>query len=303
MTDHDDTFRRAALAPLIAAEEFRPPSTAVTVEVGALSRQGRARAVNDDHYLVIRLGRHQETLATSLSAAEVPPRFEEYGYALFVADGLGPGGTGSVASRVALSTIANLTLHSGRWNLRIDPGTVWEILERAEYLYATADAAVTDRRIATPALAGMSTGLTGIYSAGHDLFVAHVGHSRAYLFRDGALVRLTRDHTIAAGAPAKRQPAAADAPAAEPCHILTDGVGACPYPPSIEVEHFRLLNGDCVMLCTNGLTDAVADGQIADLLASRRRPADQCAALVDLASAADGDNITVAIAQYQVPES
>jgi serine/threonine protein phosphatase PrpC len=42
----------------------------------------------------------------------------------------------------------------------------------------------------------MSAALTGIYSVGSDLFVAHVGHSRCYLFRNGSLVQLTRDHTL-----------------------------------------------------------------------------------------------------------
>ena len=65
-----------------------------------------------EHYLAMRLSRGQETLATSLSAEDLPPRFEEYGYAMLVADGLGEGGSGAVASRVALSTFAHLAVHS-----------------------------------------------------------------------------------------------------------------------------------------------------------------------------------------------
>ncbi len=99
---------------------------------------------------MIRLGRNQETLATSLSEAEVPPRFEEYGYAMLVADGLGEEGAGSLASRVALSTIAHLALRHCKWNLRIDPRTAWEIIERAEWFYKRADAAVSAKAAFEP---------------------------------------------------------------------------------------------------------------------------------------------------------
>ena len=141
--------------------------------------------LNDDHYLVLRLGRQQETLATSLSAADVPPRFEEFGYAMLVADGLGEGGAGSVASRVALSTIAQLALHYGQWNVRIDAQTASEIFERARIVLRARRRGGACEKSHQPAMSGMATALTAAYSAGDDLFVAHVGHSRAYLFRQG----------------------------------------------------------------------------------------------------------------------
>jgi len=72
----------------------------------------------------------------------------------------------------------------------------------------------------------------------------------------------------------------------------------------VEVERFRLMNGDCVLLCTNGLTDMVDDDRIAGVLACRRRPEEQCALLTELASQrAGGDNITFVLAQYLIPES
>jgi len=68
------------------------------------------------------------------------------------------------------------------------------------------------------------------------------------------------------------------------------------------VERFRLLNGDQVLLCTDGLTDLVAEHRIAEVLALRRASEEQCQTLVDLALNAGGtDNVTVMLAQYQVP--
>lgn len=299
-----ETARRAAMSPLLSPADFRPLSRTVRVEIGAASHRGRMAAQNDDNYLVVRLSRQQETLATSLGAGDLPPDFEEHGYGMLVADGMGEEGAGSLASRVALSTFAHLALHYGKWNLRVDPRTAAEILERAEAFYTRVDGLVSARRRADPALTSMATALTTVLTVGDDLFVAHVGHSRAYVFRDGALIRLTRDQTVASFIPGTVRPTAVEGRTQDLSHILTDAIGAGRGAPEVEVEQFRLVDGDAVLLCTNGLTDAVEESQIADLLAARRRPADQCAALIDLANEQLGaDNVTVVLAQYQVPAS
>ena len=296
--------RRAALSPILGSDESTLPSSSVRVTVGARSHQGLVRERNEDHYLVIRIGRHQETLATSLSGSDVPPRYDEAGYAMLVADGLGEGGAGSVASRVALSTIAHLALHYGKWNVRIDPVTAAQIFERAEWFYSQADVAVHTRAASDPVLRGMTTALTAAYSAGDQLFVAHVGHSRAYLFRDGTLTQLTVDHTIARHLADTGRPAAVERRAQDLCHILTDAVGAPGAHPMVEIEQFQLMNGDCVLLSTNGLTDMLNNDRIAEILSLRREPGEQCATLVEQANRAGGaDNITVVLAEYHIPSS
>jgi protein phosphatase len=301
---HDrDTARRAALSPILGFSDTLPSSSSVRVNIGARSHQGALRQRNEDHYLVVRVGREQETLATSLSGTDVPPRFVESGYAMLVADGLGEGGAGSVASRVALSTFAHLALHYGKWNVRIDPITAEQIMERAEWYYSQVDAAVHTRAASNPALKGMTTALTAAYSAGDDLFVAHVGHSRAYLFRDGHLAQLTRDHTIERHLADTKRPASVERRAQDLKHILTDAVGAPGAHPLVEIERFQLMNGDVVLLCTNGLTDMIDDARIAEVLALRREPAEQCETLVEMANrAGGGDNVTVLIAEYQIPD-
>ena len=116
---------------------------------------------------------------------------------MFVADGIGGTGPGALASRVALSTLAHLALHYGHWNLRVDGRTAAEIIERAEWYYRRVNEAVIERAKENPLLAGMATTMTAAYGAGDDLFLAHVGHSRAYIFRDGELTQLTSDDTVA----------------------------------------------------------------------------------------------------------
>ena len=302
MTKHDpDTARREALSPLFRIGDERPLSSSVRVTIGARSHQGSVRHSNEDHYLVLRHDRGQQTLATSLPASDVPRPFKESAYTMLVADGLGEGGSGSVASRVALSAIAHLARDSGEWNVRIDANTASRIFDRAEWFYAQADSAVHTRSAASPLLKGMTTSLTAAYSAGADLFIAHVGHSRAYRFSGGHLSMLTRDHTVEQVLADTKRPMAVERRGRDRRHILTDAVGAPGGHPLVEVERFHLLDGDCVMLCTNGLTDMIDDAAIADVLANRRAPQDQCATLIDLANrAGGGDNITVVIAEYHI---
>ena len=145
----------------------------------------------------------------------------------------------------------------------------------------------------------MTTALTAAYSVGDELFVAHVGHSRAYLFREGESDAAdARSHDRAAAGRHAAGRRRVERRAQDLRHILTDAVGAPGARPMVEVERFQLMNGDCVLLCTNGLTDMIDDDRIADVLALRRHPDEQCAMLTELANREGGaDNITVVLAQ------
>jgi hypothetical protein len=96
-----------------------PLSSTVRVEFGARSIRGGSHDINEDHYLIVQLMRQQDTIETSLPATH-ERRFEEYGYAMVVADGVGETGTGEVASRIAVETLSSLAVHFGKWNLRVD---------------------------------------------------------------------------------------------------------------------------------------------------------------------------------------
>ena len=178
------TGRRRVLSPVLDTERFQTLSSAVRVELGSTSRRGALRPQNDDHYLVIRLARSQAVMATSLASSDLPENFQEQAFAFVVADGLGDKGVGSFASRIALSTFAHLALHFGQWNVRIDGYTAAQVMERAKRFYERINDEVRKRGQEDAALRGMATTLTGAYSAGDDLFIAHVGHSRAYCFRE-----------------------------------------------------------------------------------------------------------------------
>jgi PPM family protein phosphatase len=178
-------------------------------------------------------------------------------------------------------------------------------MARAERFYRHIDSAVAYRR-RTSTVATDQTTLTATFGAGRDLFFAHVGHSRAYLFRERQLMRLTRDHTI------DRYKSTAvplgplidvNATARDLRHILTDTLGMSgPMGPTVDLERMQLQDDDRVLVCTNGLTDVVHEDDIARVLGSDRLPDAQCEALVDLAIAAGGeDDATALVARYRIP--
>jgi serine/threonine protein phosphatase PrpC len=302
----DERDARPGITEFTGPDEFPPPSTTVQVAFGAQSRRGRSRLVNEDHYVVFRLGRHQSTLLSSLPEEVFGKEFDEYGYAMVVADGLGTVGAGESASRLAITTLVHLVRHFGKWNLRIDRKIAQEILARAEAFYRHVDSTVVHQALTGP-IPGLQTTLTATFGAGRDLFFAHVGHSRAYLFRQGQLMRLTRDHTIGRNQ-TTTVPAAplvdVNATARDLKHILTNTIGMRgSVGPDIDLERFRLADKDVVLVCTNGLTDAVDEKSIANVLASHQSPADESQALVELALAAGAeDDATALVAEYHIPE-
>ena len=298
MDEEARTHRRAVMSTPLDQERFVPLSSSIALELGAATAWGAQQQANTDHYLALRVGRLQETLLTSLAAADLPPRFEEYGYALLVADGLGD--TGARASRVALSALAHLAVRYGQWNVRVRPDTVADIHDQGAFLYQQAHEAVMRASRTALELIDMATSLTALYIAEGDLFVAHVGHSSAYLFRGGVLIELTVRHTLEEARRAGR-PIAFGQARSDGRVVVTEALGGRPVVPDIDIEQRWLESGDRLLLCTNGLTDAVSDDAIADTLAACRGAQESCEQLIDLVDAAGNhDDATVLLADYRV---
>jgi PPM family protein phosphatase len=269
----------------------------VHVEFGARSRRSPLRTVNGDHYLILRLGRNQETLMTSLPQGQTPNSFEEFAYGMVLADGTGR--SGETASRLAISTLMYMVVNFGKWNLRVNDAIAEEVMERAGRFYRGIDSTLVQ---AGHYSGELPTTLTAVFFAGSELVFAHVGHSRAYLFRDNALMRLTHDHTLDYERPGKLLKDAS-ASARDLHHILTETLGGSgASAPKVDIERVGLLDGDVVLLCTNGLTDVADDVRIANALRMQTTPDGQCHALVDLATNSGGnDDATALVAHYRTP--
>ena len=283
-----------------------PLSARVHVEFGARAAKGRHHPVNGDHHLIARLGRSQEALLTSLPDEVIGGRFEEYGFGMIVADGLGSAVESEAAARTAITTLAKLMVYFGKWNLRIDDDEIErEIKGRADRFYRHVDLALARESVRGP-VPNLQTSLTSTFGAGDQLFFAHVGHTRAYLFRDRTLTQLTHDHTIAS----RRTRAFSQSPLIDVTvltrdltHFLEQTVGMSGSSgPRADIGNFRLEDSDQIVVCSNGVTDNVDDEAMTDILSSGRPPNELCETLVDLAMRTGGeDDATALIARYRIP--
>ena len=280
----------------------RHSSPSVRVEMAALSHPGHVRPNNEDHYFVARVERKLEAILTNLPSEHLPEQTTEAGYGLLVADGMGGRAAGEVASRSAIHLFLELILDTPDWIMRFQGELGGQVMQRMIERFRQIDAALSEWSQSDPDLAGMGTTMTLACSVGADLLTIHVGDSRAYLLRQGKLRRLTHDQTIAQEL--------ADCGSIEPDevsthrfrHVLTQALGRRGGEVRVEVGRIKLTDGDQLLLCTDGLTEMVADELIAKELKSAGTAEEICRALIERALENGGrDNVTVAVARYHFP--
>jgi protein phosphatase len=277
---------------------LRTEST-VKVDFGGLTHAGKVRTNNEDHYLISRLGRSFEPLMTNVPAGQLPERLSEYGYGMLVADGMGGAAAGEVASRMAINLLVKLVVDTAKYGRRIDEEEAEALMKRMEGYFTKIHSELLLQAEMDPAIAGMGTTLTVAYSFGSDLFVAHVGDSRAYLFREGQLRQLTHDHTVAQRLADTGEIPQKDVAKHKLRHMLTNVLGGLKAPVVTELEQFQLADRDRLLLCSDGLTDMVDDATIETVLRTVAAPQEAAEKLLDLALNAGGnDNITIVLAHY-----
>ena len=267
---------------------------------------GLVREKNEDQYLIADLKkgsaichsisdcaleqRHQESLAKrALSQANL----------LLVADGVGGHAGGERASQLAVEGIAEyLQIQKARLS-SCDTVSGVEIREILAEALAYAQQFIQHEADESSEHARMGTTVTLAYLIGCSAYIAHVGDSRAYLCREGEIFQITHDQTIAQ--------MLADSGAIDrqlvPIHPFRNVLGSllCRNPDQMWPNVFRrrLLPGDRLLLCTDGLTKHVRPYKIAKIIESAGNSADACRELIATANAAGGtDNITVVLAHF-----
>jgi protein phosphatase len=180
-----------------------------------------------------------------------------------LADGMGGGPGGEVASELAVSAAHDTLVRLLPDHPEAEIGRVL-----AEALSA-AHSAVAKRALADQALEGMGTTLEIVVVRGKTAFICHVGDSRVYLFRHGTLRQVTSDDNYAAAIAARGQVPVDQIPAAYR-HILTQAVGLSDELVP-ELRALPLEQEDLLLICSDGLNEALDDAEIGALL-SRNRP-------------------------------
>jgi protein phosphatase len=207
------------------------------------------------------------------------------GVLAIVADGMGGHAAGEVASQLAVDTI-----HREYYASEGDAGTALT----AAVVHA--NRVIFNRALSTPALHGMGTTCAALALVENTAYASHVGDSRIYLIRGGAIYQMTNDDSAVGGMVRKGLISRSEARRHDERNVLLKALGTS---PSVVVSSWPdplpTMTGDTFVVCSDGLTDLVDDDEL-QRTAGTAVPSDAAAALVHAAKSRGGfDNITVAI--------
>ncbi len=283
-------------------EPVRPRPHRVSFCFGAESHVGKVRARNEDHYLIARLCKSMRICETNLVGQGTTRFADEEGYLMVVADGMGGVSGGDQASRMAIESVEDFVLNAVKWFLHLGGDDESELKAELREALKRADRMILQTAQDHASLAGMGTTLTVAFSVGDDLFIAHAGDSRAYIFRDGSLFQITNDHTLVQLLIESGRLSPEEARRYHRRNVVTNVVGGPIDGVSAEIHKVRLEDGDIVLLCSDGLTELVKDAEIAETLAAHASdPHEACRRLVEQALEGGGpDNVTVLVGRYHI---
>ncbi|MEO6307065.1 MAG: protein phosphatase 2C domain-containing protein [Nitrospiraceae bacterium] len=218
-----------------------------------------------------------------------------------VADGMGGHPAGDVAAQTAVAGAKQRAQERVAW-LRTHPNAAAEFVAD---LVTSANRQIHDLMQAKPYLKGMGTTFVALAITPAPIPVAHTAHlgdSRAYLYREGQLTQLTRDHTLVEKWVQRGLIDAATALTHPERHILTKGLGmGVDMKP--ELTETPMTPHDLIVLCSDGLTKMLEDAAIASVLfRANGDPHRACHDLVEQALSRGGeDNVTVIVVAYRSP--
>lgn len=217
-----------------------------------------------------------------------------------VADGMGGYQAGEVASAMAVEVVC---AELRRQRPALDAGAAPEAWHGAiRHGIEQANHAVFRASGTRPECAGMGTTLVVALLQRNRAFIGHVGDSRAYAWRDGVLTQLTRDHSLAQELIDTGLLAPTDPMAPAWRNTITRALGIAAA-MAVDTCRFEMSAGDTLMLCSDGLSNMLADAQIATVLRQQASIETQARHLIDAANARGGhDNSSVVLVRACDPQ-
>jgi protein phosphatase len=221
---------------------------------------------------------------------------------------MGGHAAGEVASRLAVETIHDAMaqyLSGKETSLHVEPRA--DCSQPSNFLLSSiqkANKAIYDKAQSHPDYAGMGTTVVAALGMDDRIALAHVGDSRIYRVRDGRISQVTKDHSVVQMQLDRGIITTEEAAESQYRHMITRALGLKDA-VEIDLAEEPALDGDILLLCSDGLSDLVEDQEmLAKIAGHPDRPDAACQALIDLANERGGvDNITVMLVEARSPNA
>ncbi|MBQ1678511.1 MAG: Stp1/IreP family PP2C-type Ser/Thr phosphatase [Oscillospiraceae bacterium] len=240
------------------------------MEVWGLTDPGLVRTQNQDYYLLQKLGSHDLVAV--------------------VCDGMGGARSGNVASRLAAEVFTEEVKRGYRSGMS---------QEQADYLLRTAvsiaNTAVYENGQLNPDMKGMGTTLVAVMMLGKRAYFANVGDSRGYLMNRQGIQRVTVDHSLVELMVQRGELTSESAKSYPGKNFITRAVGT---EQNVECDLYTaaLRPGDCILLCSDGLTNHLADQELLFEVIHGVNKQDCCQRLLGIAKDRGApDNVTAVL--------
>ncbi|MTI69941.1 MAG: Stp1/IreP family PP2C-type Ser/Thr phosphatase [Firmicutes bacterium] len=238
------------------------------MKIGVSSDVGKVRDINQDSYFC--------------SNIEALPLFA-------VADGMGGHNAGEIASSLAIDIIKKY-LYDNKEDLINGLITIPKFINNS---LNKANEAILAHSLNNEKCNGMGTTITMVYLTKEEIFVGHVGDSRAYLLREKSLKQLTHDHSLVAELVRNGSITQEEAINHPQKNIITRALGT-DKDVKVDILSREIEEDDIIMLCTDGLTNMVSDKEITEIILQNKNIEKASKALTMTANKLGGsDNTTV----------
>lgn len=260
------------------------------IDYAAITHPGKIRKNNEDAYLLSALDGEEPII----NGPSRPLRVGDPGLLVAVADGMGGAAAGEVASREGLAAVSvYLFGHWGR--LATSKAKEAELLQALETAVEQASDAVLRYSDDDRTARGMGSTLTAVVVWNGHGYLAQIGDSRAYLYRQGELHQITEDQTLVNDLVAQGALTREQARTHPQRNMITQALGS-PQPLRVALYRVALRRGDRLLCCSDGLHGEIPDSAILEVLKQDQAPRRSLDLLVEEALAHGGrDNITAVL--------
>jgi protein phosphatase len=268
-----------------------PGKGEVRVRLFARTDVGQVREHNEDNFLVADLTRGTRGLQEANRSITIGP----HGGLFAVCDGMGGAAAGEVASQLAVDILFERMMDGVTSD---EPVSRDELARRLVRAVEAAGLRIYQEAKADRSRRGMGTTVTAGALVDDHLFLAQVGDSRAYILRNDVLTQVTRDQSLVNQLIEAGQLTEEEAETFEHNNIILQALGTADT-VQVDLTFAKLLKGDTLLLCSDGLSGMVRGEEIREILRTNADPLDACKTLTERANLAGGhDNITVIVAKF-----